>query len=87
MEIRVGNFIDLFEQLERFDDCDVPPKLSALAKNHTNVFCVVAAIVVRNEAVGNNAPSRRRQYPGEDFNRGGLPRPIGSDITSNNRNS
>ena len=80
-KVRVGDFVNLFEQLEGFDDGNVPPKLRALAKHHADVFGVMAAFAIRNESIGDYAPARGRQNSGQDFDGGGLPRPVGADIT------
>src|SRR5271157_1347638 len=79
--IRVGDFVDLFEQFERFDDGDIPPELGALAENHANVFRVMAALAIGNESARDYAPARGRQNAREDFDGGRFARPVGTDIS------
>ena len=79
-EIALGNVVDAAEQLEGFDDGDVPPKLGALAENDADGFDVLAPLAIGDVAVDADFAARRDEDASEHFNAGGFSGAVGADV-------
>ena len=72
--------IDVAEQVERFDDGQVPPQLRALSKYYADVCDVGDAFFPGYAAEDFTASSIGNEDAGQYFDGGGFARAIGSDI-------
>jgi hypothetical protein len=77
---RVGNPVDLLQQLERLDDRDVPPELGALAEDDSDRSHVFRAVPVRNVTVADDLSGRRGQDAGQHLDRRGLAGAVRTDV-------
>jgi len=66
----IRNFIDVFEQRERFPDGQVPPELGSLAEYDADLFGVANPFPVRDQSVHLDDPRGRNEYAGQHFDRG-----------------
>ena len=80
VEIALGNVVNPPQQLERFDDGDVPPELRALPENHADGFHIVAALAKGHEAIDANFAAGRDQNAGEHLDAGGFAGAIRADV-------
>src|SRR5450759_2734709 len=67
-------------QVERLDDGYVPPQRGPLAEDDADVAGVLLALLVRNQAVDDEAARGRHEAAGEHVDRGRLARAVGPEI-------
>jgi len=72
--------VDRAEQLERFDERQIPVELAALPEDDADVPCVGLALCVGHQTGDFDAAGGRRQDTGEHFDGGGFARSVGPDI-------
>ena len=75
--------VDLGNQIERLDQCQIPPQLRALTKDHADVARVVHALCVRITPQHLDAPAGGHEHPGQHLDRGGFARAVHADIPDN----
>jgi len=76
-----GHFIDVAQQVEGFDDGQVPPQLGALAKDYANMGNVFDAVFPGGAAQDLAVARVGHQDAGEHFDGGGFAGAVGADIT------
>ena len=79
-EVAFGNFVNTTQELERFDDGDVPPELRALAEDDADGFHVLAALLVGKEAVDARLARAGHQNAREHFDAGGFAGAVWPDV-------
>src|SRR5690348_1674461 len=79
-EIALGDFVNAAEELEGFDDGDIPPELSALAEDDAHGFNVLAARVVGEGAIDAGFAGAGDENSGEHFDAGGFAGAVGADV-------
>ena len=80
VEIALGDVVDATQQLEGFDDGDVPPELRALAEDDADGFHVLAALAEGDEAVDDDFAAGGNQDAGEHLDAGGFSGTVRADV-------
>jgi hypothetical protein len=75
-----GDAVDRAQQLERFDQRQIPVQLRALAEDHADRARVAAPLFVGYEARDADHPGSRHEDPRQHLDRGRLPGAVGTDV-------
>ncbi len=75
--------IDLRNEIQRFDQRQIPPQLCALTEDHTDVSGVIHALFVRVTPKHMHSPTRWHENASQHFDGGGFARAVHSDVAYN----
>ena len=78
--ISVGrDAIDVAQQVEAFDDGEIPPQLRPLAEDRADAGNVADALAPRHQTADDTSPGRRLENPAEDLDRRRFACTVGPD--------
>ena len=76
-----GNLVNIPQQFEGFDQRQRPPELGTLSEYYADLLCIPGSVPVGHLPVHQDLSGGGLQHTGHHFNGGGLPCPVGSQIS------